>query len=99
LAQKRLARGCRLNHVETIALLSGQLLEFIRDGRHGVAELMDLGRHMLGRRHVLPSVPWTVYEVQIEGYAAKEGGLRAERFPTAPNSSLSISRFAPTTAI
>ena len=39
-AQKRLARGLRLNYVEAVALIATQLLEFIRDGR-AVAELMD----------------------------------------------------------
>jgi urease subunit gamma/beta len=66
LAQKRLARGIRLNHPEAVALLATQLLELIRDGR-SVAELMDLGRHMLGRRQVLPGVPDMVGEVQVEG--------------------------------
>jgi urease subunit gamma/beta len=66
LAQKRLARGLRLNHPEAVALLATQLLELIRDGR-SVAELMDLGRHMLGRRQVLPGVPEMISEVQVEG--------------------------------
>src|SRR6266850_2233504 len=48
LAQKRLARGLRLNYVEAVALIATQHLEFIRDGR-SVAELMDLGRRILGR--------------------------------------------------
>ena len=43
LAQKRLARGLRLNYPEAVALIATQLLEFIRDGR-SVADLMDLGR-------------------------------------------------------
>jgi len=43
LAQKRLARGLRLNYPEAVALLAAQLLELVRDGR-SVAELMDLGR-------------------------------------------------------
>lgn len=66
LAQKRLARGLRLNYPETVALLATQLLEFIRDGR-GVAELMDLGRRILGRRQVLEGVAALVHEVQVEG--------------------------------
>jgi urease subunit gamma/beta len=66
LAQKRLARGLRLNHPEAVALLATQILEFIRDGR-SVAELMDVGRHLLGRRQVLPGVPALVTEVQVEG--------------------------------
>src|ERR1700687_4716818 len=66
LAQKRLARGLRLNYPEAVALISTQLLELIRDGR-SVAELMDLGRRMLGRAQVLPGVPELIAEVQGEG--------------------------------
>jgi len=66
LAQKRLARGLRLNYPEAVALISTQLLELIRDGR-SVAELMDLGRRMLGHAQVLPGVPELIAEVQVEG--------------------------------
>jgi urease subunit gamma/beta len=66
LAQKRLARGVRLNHPEAVALIATQILEFIRDGR-SVAELMDLGRRLLGRANVMDGVPELVHEVQIEG--------------------------------
>src|ERR1700679_4205039 len=66
LAQKRLARGVRLNHPESVALIATQLLEFIRDGRR-VAELMNLGRQFLGRNQVMPGVPAMVAEVQVEG--------------------------------
>src|SRR5580700_10718281 len=66
LAQKRLARGCRLNYPEAIALIAAQLLELIRDGR-SVAELMDLGRRILGRAHVMEGVAEMVSEVQVEG--------------------------------
>ena len=66
LAQKRLARGVRLNYPETVALIAAQILEFIRDGRR-VAELMDLGRQLLGRRQVMSGVPEMVAEVQVEG--------------------------------
>jgi urease gamma subunit/urease beta subunit len=66
LAQKRLARGLRLNYPECMALISSQLLEFIRDGR-GVAELMDLGRQFLGSKQVMPGVAEMVDEVQVEG--------------------------------
>jgi urease subunit gamma/beta len=67
LAQKRLARGLRLNYPEAVALLSAQILELIRDGNRSVAELMDVGRHILGRRQVLPGVPAMLHEVQVEG--------------------------------
>ncbi len=66
LAQKRLARGVRLNHPEAVALIAAQILEFIRDGR-SVAELMNLGRQLLGRADVMDGVPELVREVQIEG--------------------------------
>jgi urease subunit gamma/beta len=66
LAQKRLARGLRLNYVEAVALIATQLLEFIRDGR-SVAELMDLGRQILGRDDVLEGIPAMIDEVQVEG--------------------------------
>ena len=65
-AQKRLARGVRLNYPESVALIATQLLEFIRDGR-SVAELMDLGRQLLGRKQVLAGVPEMIAEVQVEG--------------------------------
>jgi urease subunit gamma/beta len=66
LAQKRLARGLRLNYPEAVALISTQVLELIRDGR-SVAELMDLGRQILGRADVMEHVPEMVVEVQVEG--------------------------------
>jgi urease subunit gamma/beta len=66
LAQKRLARGLRLNHPEAVALIATQILEFIRDGRT-VAELMDLGRQFLGHRDVMDGVADLVHEVQVEG--------------------------------
>jgi urease subunit gamma/beta len=66
LAQKRLARGLRLNYPESVALIAAQVLEFIRDGRR-VAELMDMGRKLLGRRQAMAGVPEMVAEVQVEG--------------------------------
>jgi urease subunit gamma/beta len=66
LAQKRLARGVRLNYPESVALIATQILEFIRDGRP-VAELMNLGKQFLGRRQVMSGVPEMVVEVQVEG--------------------------------
>ena len=66
LAQKRLARGLRLSYPEAVALIATQLLELIRDGR-SVAELMDLGRTLLGRYQVMDGVPELVAEVQVEG--------------------------------
>ena len=67
LAQKRLARGLQLNQSEAIALIASQLQERIRDGVHSVSHLMQRGREMLGRRHVLPGVPHLLHEIQVEG--------------------------------
>ncbi|XP_009127562.1 urease [Brassica rapa] len=67
LAQKRLARGIRLNYTEAVALIATQILEFVRDGDKSVAELMELGRQLLGRRQVLPPVVHLLYTVQVEG--------------------------------
>src|SRR6187401_2717776 len=65
-AQKRLARGTRLNYPEAVALIATQILEFIRDGK-SVAELMDLGKQFLGKNDVMPGVPGMIHEVQVEG--------------------------------
>lgn len=65
-AQKRLARGLRLNYPESAALIATQLLEFIRDGS-SVADLMLTGRQLLGFRQVMPGVPALLTQVQIEG--------------------------------
>jgi urease len=78
LAQKRLARGLKLNQTEAIALIASQLQERIRDGRHSVSELMQHGKTLLGRRHVLPDVVSLVHEIQVEGtfpdgYATSKG--------------------------
>nr|GMD24588.1 urease isoform X1 [Ipomoea batatas] len=67
LAQKRLARGLRLNYTEAVALIASQVLEFVRDGDRSVAELMNLGRQLLGRRQVLPPVRHLLETVQVEG--------------------------------
>jgi len=66
LAQKRYARGVLLNYPETIALISAQLLEFIREGV-SVVELMDRGKKILGCDDVMPGVEKMMHDVQIEG--------------------------------
>ncbi len=67
IAQRRLARGVKLNHPEAIALIATVTLELIRDGKHSVAQLMELGRSFLGRSQVMPGIPELVTEVQVEG--------------------------------
>lgn len=67
LAQRRLARGVRLNQIEAVALISVVLQERIRDGEHSVAHLMQHGKTLLGYANVLPGVAQTLHEVMVEG--------------------------------
>jgi urease subunit gamma/beta len=82
LAQKRLARGLRLSYPEAVALVATVLLELVRDGR-SVAELMDVGRRILGRAQVMDGVPEMLHEVQIEGTFADGTKLVTVHHPIA----------------
>lgn len=64
-AERRLARGLKLNYPETVAYLSAAILEGARDGRT-VAELMSEGRNWLTREQVMDGVEALVQEVQVE---------------------------------
>ncbi len=65
LARRRLARGLKLNHPESVALISSEVMEGARDGR-GVAQLMEAGAHVLTRDQVMEGVPEMIPEVQVE---------------------------------
>lgn len=65
-AQKRYARGVKLNYPEAVALISGQLLELIRDGLT-LAELVKAGTEILGTEDVMPGVAEMIDEIQVEG--------------------------------
>ncbi len=65
LAERRLARGLRLNHPEAIALISAAILEGARDGMT-VAQLMSHGRTILSRDEVMEGVPEMIPDVQVE---------------------------------
>ncbi|CAN5842846.1 urease subunit gamma [soil metagenome] len=64
-ARRRQERGLLLNHPEAVALITAFLLEGARDGR-GVSDLMEAGRHVLGREQVMEGVPEMISEVQVE---------------------------------
>jgi urease subunit gamma len=64
-ARDRLARGVRLNHPETVALLSTWVIERARDGL-SVTDLMTLGREVLRRDQVMPEVAEMLTDVQVE---------------------------------
>ena len=65
LAERRKARGLRLNYPEAMAYISAAILEGAREGR-SVAELMDEGRRLLGRDDVMDGVAEMLHEVQVE---------------------------------
>jgi urease subunit gamma len=65
LAERRKARGLKLNHPEAVALISAAILEGARDGR-SVAELMSAGRRVLTRDDVMPGIAEMIPEIQVE---------------------------------
>jgi len=65
LAQKRRARGLKLNYPETIALISSELMERARDGKT-VAELMQYGATLLRKEDVMDGVAEMIHDIQIE---------------------------------
>ena len=64
-AERRKERGLRLNHPESVALISAAILEGARDGRT-VADLMTYGTTLLGRDDVMDGVAEMIHEVQVE---------------------------------
>lgn len=64
-ARDRRSRGVRLNHPEALALLSCWVVERAREGAR-VAELMNDGRHILGRDDVMEGVAEMIPDVQVE---------------------------------
>lgn len=65
LAERRKARGLKLNHPEAVALISAAVMEGAREGR-SVAELMSYGATILKREDVMEGVPEMITEVQVE---------------------------------
>ncbi|CAM5471853.1 Urease subunit gamma OS=Streptomyces tendae OX=1932 GN=ureA PE=3 SV=1 [Streptomyces tendae] len=64
-AEKRRARGVKLNHPEVVALISAHILEGARDGR-SVGELMASGRKLIQRDEVMEGIPEMIHDVQVE---------------------------------
>ncbi len=65
LAERRKARGLKLNHPEAIAFITAAVLEGARDGRT-VADLMHFGTTLLNRDDVMEGVPEMIPEIQVE---------------------------------
>ncbi|MBV8377809.1 MAG: urease subunit gamma [Verrucomicrobia bacterium] len=64
-AEKRLARGLKLNHPEAVAYLTAALLEGAREGKT-VAELMHFGTTLLKTEQVMEGVAEMIHEIQVE---------------------------------
>jgi len=64
-AERRLARGVKLNYPETIAYISAALMEGARDGRT-VAALMHYGTTLLSREQVMEGIPEMIPDIQVE---------------------------------
>jgi urease subunit gamma len=65
LAERRRARGVKLNYPEAMAYISAAIMEGARDGRT-VAELMSYGTTLLRRDEVMEGIPELIAEVQVE---------------------------------
>ena len=65
LAERRRAKGLKLNYPEAVAYISAAILEGARDGRT-VAELMSHGATLLSRQQVMDGVPEMIPEIQVE---------------------------------
>ena len=65
LAERRMARGLKLNYPEAVAYLSAAIMEGARDGRT-VADLMAAGAKLLTRDQVMAGVPEMIPEIQVE---------------------------------
>jgi urease subunit gamma len=65
LAERRRARGLKLNHPEAVALITAAILEGARDGRT-VAELMSDGKQVLTRADVMDGIAEMIPDIQVE---------------------------------
>jgi urease subunit gamma len=65
LAERRKARGLKLNYPEAVAFVTAAIMEGARDGRT-VADLMSYGTTLLGRNDVMEGVPEMITEIQVE---------------------------------
>jgi urease subunit gamma len=64
-AERRKAKGLKLNYPESVAFITAALLEGAREGR-SVAELMGWGATLLTREEVMEGVPEMIPEIQVE---------------------------------
>lgn len=65
LAERRKAKGLKLNYPEAVALISAEIMEGAREGK-SVAELMNYGRTILSREDVMDGIAEMIHDVQVE---------------------------------
>ena len=65
LAERRRARGLKLNHPEAVALITDFIMEGARDGKT-VAQLMQAGAHVLTRAQVMDGIAEMIHDIQVE---------------------------------
>lgn len=65
LAKRRRERGLKLNHPESVAIITYEIVEGARDGKT-VAELMEFGATILSREDVMEGIPEMIKDIQVE---------------------------------
>jgi urease subunit gamma/beta len=94
LAERRMAKGLKLNYPEAVAYISAGILEGAREGR-SVAELMDFGRTLLGADQVMEGVAEMIHEVQVEATFPDGTKLVTVHDPILPGESSPASSLVP----
>src|SRR5262245_46874655 len=98
LAERRKARGLKLNYPEAVAYLSAAILEGARDGR-SVAELMGAGAELLTESDVMPGVAELIPEVQVEATFPDGTKLVTVHAPIRPTAAAAATAATPTGAV
>jgi urease subunit gamma len=80
LAERRLARGLKLNYPEAVALISAAIMEGARDGK-SVAQLMSEGATILTRADVMEGIPEMIPDIQVEATFADGSKLVTVHHP------------------
>ena len=65
LAERRKARGIKLNYPETVAYISAEIMEGAREGK-SVDDLVAPGANLLTREDVMEGVPEMIHDIQVE---------------------------------
>ena len=65
LAERRMAKGLKLNYPEAVAYVSAAIMEGAREGK-SVAQLMEYGRTLLSRQDVMEGIAEMIHEIQVE---------------------------------